>query len=107
MIPVAAAVASRQLSTLLRPCVLRAVSTHARADEVSGVVGVEVSLVDHVLGDLALGLALIKFGTHQMTSGDCCVGRPIGDVLRLQCSQEFVVDGVGASGLNSRTERPQ
>jgi hypothetical protein len=92
---------------LLWPCILRAVSADARADEVSGVVGVQVSLVDHVLGDLALGLALIKFGTHQMTSGDRCVGRPVGDALRLQCSQEFVVDGVGASGLNSRTERPQ
>jgi hypothetical protein len=106
MIPVAAAVASRQVSPLSRPGILRAVSTDARADEVSGVVGVEVSLIDHVLGDLVLGLALVEFGTHQMSSGDGCIGRPIGDALRLQCSQEFVVDGVGASGLNSRTESP-
>ena len=49
---------------------LRAVRAHACADEVTGMVGIEVSLVDHVLGNLVLGFALGKFGAHQMTGGD-------------------------------------
>src|ERR1700761_9807329 len=39
---------------------LRAVGANAGADEISGMVGIEVGVVDHVLGDLGFGFALIK-----------------------------------------------
>ena len=49
---------------------LRAVSAYACADEISGMVGIEVSAVDYLLGNLGLGFALIKFHAHQMTGSD-------------------------------------
>lgn len=67
----AAAVGPRkvaQLSTV--GAELRAVRANACADEVAGMVGIEVSLVDHILGNLGLGFALSEFGAHQMTGGD-------------------------------------
>src|SRR5271156_1144217 len=105
MILAATAVGPRKvspLSTVRRE--LRTVSAYAGADEISGVVGVEVSAVDHVLGNLGLGFALIKFLAHVMTGSDGCLRRLIGDALRLQCGYEFVVVRVGANGRNCRTE---
>src|SRR5271163_3503003 len=86
---------------------LRTVSAYAGADEISGMVGIEVSAVDHVLGNLGLGFALIKFLAHEMTGSDGCLGRLIGDALGLQCGYEFVVVRVGANGGNCRTEGSQ
>ena len=72
MLLAAAAVGLRKPSPLsARRAKLRAVSAYACADEISGMVGIEVSAVDHVLGNLGLGFALIKFHAHQMTGSDC------------------------------------
>src|ERR1700753_2178327 len=70
-VPVVAAGGLRKVVPLLTVSAeLRAVRADACADKVSGMVGVEVSLVDHVLGDLGLGFALSEFGAHQMTGRD-------------------------------------
>ena len=71
------------LSTVRRE--LRTVRAYAGADEISGMVGIEVGVVDHVLGDLGFGFALIKFLAYVMTGSDGCFRRLIGDALRLQC----------------------
>jgi hypothetical protein len=67
------AVGPRKVAPLLTVSAeLRAVRAYACADEIAGVVGIEVSVVDHVLGNLGLGFALFKFLAHMVTGSDRC-----------------------------------
>lgn len=65
MVLAATAVGSRKGSALSTPRrKLRTISAYACADEISGMVGIEVGAVDYVLGNLGLGFAPFNLRAH-------------------------------------------